>query len=101
MTKHINDLIASRRALLGGLAGLPLLNLAACATPAPAQQNASSAVAAFSPVPETNADTISLPPGYRWRPLVAWGDALFEGMSDRANLNSLTRAEQERCFGQW
>lgn len=32
MPKHINDLMASRRALLGGLAGLPLLNLAACAT---------------------------------------------------------------------
>ncbi|HRK63840.1 MAG TPA: hypothetical protein PLN53_05550 [Terricaulis sp.] len=30
MTKapHLNELIASRRALLGGLAGLPLLNLA-------------------------------------------------------------------------
>jgi secreted PhoX family phosphatase len=32
--------------------------------------------------------------------LIAWGDALFEDMEDAPNLNTLTRAEQERRFGQ-
>lgn len=97
MTKHINELIASRRAVLGGLSALPLLNLAACATPQ--TQARASATAEFVPVPETNADTISLPPGYRWRTLISWGDPLFEGMSAALGLDTMTRAEQERRFG--
>ncbi|MGQ0532798.1 MAG: PhoX family protein [Caulobacteraceae bacterium] len=100
MAKHINDLIASRRALLGGLAGLPLLNLAACVTPPAAATAHASEGGSFASVPATNADTISLPRGYRWRSLIAWGDALFEGMPERPNLDALTRAEQERRFGQ-
>lgn len=98
MAKHINDLIASRRALLGGLAGLPLLDLAACATPsAPADAVAGGA---FQSVVATNADTITLPPGYSWRKLIAWGDALFEGIPNAPDLDTLTRADQERRFGQ-
>ncbi|MEZ5971798.1 MAG: DUF839 domain-containing protein [Hyphomonadaceae bacterium] len=93
MTKHIKDVIASRRALLGGFAGLPLLSLAQSAAgtePVPPE---------FQSVGPTNADTISLPPGYRWRTLIAWGDALFEGMSS-FDPDALIRADQERRFGQ-
>ncbi|MCA8885134.1 MAG: DUF839 domain-containing protein, partial [Hyphomonadaceae bacterium] len=93
MTKHIKDVIASRRALLGGFAGLPLLSLAQSAAgtePVPPE---------FQSVGPTNADTISLPPGYRWRTLIAWGDALFEGMSS-FDPDALNRADQERRFGQ-
>lgn len=92
---HLNELIASRRALLGGLAGLPLLNLAGCATAtgrtAPAPLN-------FASVSATNADTITVPPGYSWRTMIAWGDPLFDGMApfDPA---TLTREEQEKRFG--
>jgi secreted PhoX family phosphatase len=102
VTKHLNDIIATRRALLGGLAGLPLLNLAACATPsaAPTATSAHSAVANFASVAATNADTISLPPGYSWRPLIAWGDALFDTVSADFAPDTLTRAEQEQRFGQ-
>ena len=100
MAKHINDLIASRRALLGGFLGLPLLDLAACATPVPAGNGAAAAGTGFTPVAATNADNVSLPPGYSWRKLIAWGDALFEGMPDAPDLNALTRADQERRFGQ-
>jgi secreted PhoX family phosphatase len=95
VTKHINELIASRRALLGGLTGLPLLNLAGCATPAPATGGG----AGFTPVPATNADTVTLPSGYRWRKLIAWGDALFDSVSAHVDLNALTRTEQEHRFG--
>lgn len=97
MAKHINELIASRRALLGGLVGLPLLDLAACAT---VPSTGASAVAGFTSVAATNADTVTLPPGYSWRKLIAWGDALFEGMSDAPDLDTMTRADQERRFGQ-
>ncbi|MBC7769284.1 MAG: PhoX family phosphatase [Phycisphaerales bacterium] len=100
-TKHLNELIASRRALLGGLAGLPLLNLAACATsPATTAGGAPTDAMNFASVPATNADTVTLPPGYRWRKLIAWGDALFETVSERFDPDALTRAEQEQRFGQ-
>ncbi|ANP46467.1 PhoX family protein [Candidatus Viadribacter manganicus] len=101
MTKHINELIASRRALLGGLVGLPLLELTACASPQGAPLGALSANGAgFTSVAATNADTVTLPAGYSWRKLIAWGDALFEGMANAPDLDSMTRAEQERRFGQ-
>jgi secreted PhoX family phosphatase len=97
VAKHINELVASRRALLGGLAGLPLLNLAACATPDSA---ASKAAGGFASVAPTNADTLTLPRGYSWKTLIAWGDALFDGIPDAPDLDTMTRADQEQRFGQ-
>lgn len=99
MTKHINELIASRRALLGGFVGLPLLSLAGAA-PAQAQAGAASATLGFQSVAATNADTVTLPPGYTWRAVIAWGDALFDTVSADFNPDALTRAEQEQRFGQ-
>ena len=98
MAKHINEIIASRRALLGGLAGLPLLNLAGCATGSTSGAPAGAA-ATFASVAATNADTVSLPPGYRWQKLIAWGDALFDTVSPSFDPDALTRAEQEQRFG--
>jgi uncharacterized protein len=101
VTKHINELLATRRALVGGLAGLPLLNLAGCASaPARAPASALSAPLGFANVPATNADAITLPNGYRWRTLIAWGDALFDSVAEEFDPNALTRAEQEQRFGQ-
>ncbi len=100
MSKHLNDIIATRRALLGGIAGLPLLNLAACATPrAQTAQRAATAPINFASVAATNADTVSLPPGYSWRKLIAWGDPLFDTVSADFDPDRLTRAEQEQRFG--
>lgn len=95
-SKHISELITSRRALLGGMAGLPLLNLTACAT-APA--SASGGVS-FTSVAATNADTVTLPVGYSWRKLIAWGDPLFDSVSATFDPDALTRAEQEQRWGQ-
>jgi uncharacterized protein len=102
MSKHIQDLIASRRALLGGLAGLPLLSLAGCATTgaAASQTAARGGAPSFASVAATQADTITLPPGYRWRTLIAWGDALFDSVAATFDPDALTRAEQEQRFGQ-
>lgn len=94
---HIQDLIASRRTLLGGLAGLPLLHLAGCA-PARAPTAISRPALAFAGVPETNADTVTVPAGYQWRALIGWGDALFENMP-AFDPNTLTRTDQEMRFG--
>jgi hypothetical protein len=101
-SKHINELIASRRALLGGMASIPLLSLVGAA-PAAAQSRTGAAPAAsvnFAPVAATNADTVSLPAGYRWTRLVSWGDALFDTVAPDLDLNAMTRAEQEQRFGQ-
>jgi uncharacterized protein len=99
--RHISDLIASRRALLGGLAGLPLLNLSACATSAGARAGLPPPTpVSFASVAPTNADTVTLPPGYRWQTLIAWGDALFDSVPPTFDPNALTRAEQEQRFGQ-
>lgn len=93
---HIQDLIASRRGVLMGLASLPFLTLAdeAGAT-APRTARALS----FAPVPPTVADTVTVPAGYRVQTLIGWGDALYEGMAP-FNPNTLTRADQENRFGQ-
>lgn len=98
MSKHIQDLIASRRALLQGLAGLPLLSLGACATAS--ETAAASGDLSFASVPATNADSVTLPPGYRFERLIAWGDALFDSVSPHFDPDALTRAEQEQRFGQ-
>jgi secreted PhoX family phosphatase len=98
-SNHINDLITNRRALLGGLAGLPLLDLAACTAPTNAAAEAAAQTSGFASIGAANADTITLPPGYRWRKLLAWGDAMFDGMAP-FDPDALTRAEQERRFGQ-
>jgi|CXWL01.1.fsa_nt_gi secreted PhoX family phosphatase len=94
MTKHINDLIASRRAMLGGLAGLPLLNLAGCAT-----AGGAAPPLTFAAVAATNADAVTVPSGHRAQTLVGWGDALFDGLTS-FNPDTITRAEQEKRWGQ-
>jgi secreted PhoX family phosphatase len=96
-TPHIQDLIAerlSRRALLGGGAGIAGLALAGCAT-----MEAEPPGAGFAAVAPTNADAVTVPAGYSARTLIAWGDPLFEGAGP-LDLDALTRAEQERRFGQ-
>ncbi|MDZ4691306.1 PhoX family protein [Terricaulis sp.] len=95
--KPMRDLIASRRAVLGALAGAPLLSFAGCATGA---RSTAPTGGGFTSVPATNADTVTLPPGYRWRTLIGWGDALFDTVNPTFDPNALTRAEQEQRFGQ-
>lgn len=98
VTRHINDIIASRRAFLGGLSALPLLTLTRGAE---AQSVAGPTPSlGFASVAATNADTVSLPPGYRWRSLIAWGDALFDSVAPAFDPDALTRAEQEQRWGQ-
>ncbi|MBL8550045.1 MAG: PhoX family phosphatase [Hyphomonadaceae bacterium] len=97
---HIQDLIAerlSRRGLLGGLAGLPLLSLAPACTTTPATSDASGALT-FSPVAATTADAVTVPAGYSARAVIAWGDALFSDLPG-FDPDALTRSDQEKRFG--
>jgi len=91
--EHIRDLIASRRAVLGGLGALPLLSLASAAGAA------ARATPGFASVAATNADTVSVPTGYRAQTLIAWGDALVDGLPP-FNPDTTRRADQEQRFGQ-
>ncbi len=91
---HIQELIAlRRRTLLAGLAGLPLLSLAN-------EAEAQSAPLGFASVGADMTDVCTVPPGYTARPLIAWGDALFDSVSASFDPDALTRAEQEQRFGQ-
>ena len=93
---HVQTLI-SRRGILGGLAALPMLSLAG--------ETAASELAkplrapTFKPVAPTWADTVTVPEGYVAKPLIAWGDALVDGLGP-FNPATVTRAEQELRFGQ-
>jgi secreted PhoX family phosphatase len=98
---HLQDLITarfSRRALVGGLAALPLLSLAdAQAAPGRLPR---PRLPRFAAVAESQADTVTVPMGYRVQTLIGFGDALFELDAATPTKLDLTRAEQERRFGQ-
>jgi len=98
-TPHLRDLIdarLTRRAVLGAATAAPLLSLSDTAAQAALPTGAAPS---FTSVAATVADTVSVPDGYEVRTLVAWGDALFEGMAP-FDPDKLTRAEQEKRFGQ-
>ncbi len=96
---HLRDLIAtrlSRRAVLGAMAAAPLLSLhdtaaAKALRPGPAP--------GFTSVAATVADAVTVPEGYEARTLIAWGDALVDGLP-AFDPDKLTRADQEKRFGQ-
>ena len=66
-------------------------------------EHANAANATFTPIPENQNDTVTVPENYEWQKLVSWGDPLFEGMED-AKIQpgapfTFTRAEQEMRVG--
>lgn len=91
--RHFNAIALeslSRRNFLSGaglgLAGLPVLGaLGACAS---TQGGNEVQRLGFESVPATLADTVSLPEGYIFDTVIAWGDSLFESVPqtfDRTN----------------
>lgn len=96
---HLRDLIQARltrRAVLAAAATAPLLSLSDTAAEAALPAGPAPT---FASVAATTADTVTVPEGYEVRTLVAWGDALYEGMAP-FDPDKLTRAEQEKRFGQ-
>ena len=101
--RNVYQASLSRRGFLAGATSLPLLNLTGCATTDASMIGAgatgtAAAPLTFSPVAATNADTVTVPPGYAWKTVIAWGDPLYEGDAafDRTRLSE---AEAERRFG--
>jgi uncharacterized protein len=52
----------------------------------------------FSSVPVSVADTVTVPPGYRWEVLIAWGDPLSDGPAFAQDASN-TWADQELQWG--
>ena len=93
----------SRRGFLGGSAGLGAAGLGAAAFVMGASVPAAPARAggrlAFPAVPANTQDTVTLPPGYRWRTVLRWGDPLWShGVAFDAATRG-TGASQEAAFG--
>lgn len=96
---HIRDLVAARltrRTVLAAAAAAPLLSLSDTAADAAI---VAGAPPTFRSVPATDADAVTVAEGYEARTLIAWGDALVDGMAP-FDPDALTRAEQEKRFGQ-
>ena len=94
---RVVDEAISRRTFLGGLV---TVSSAAFLTATGFSNSAAAAVLSdFSPVAANTLDTITVPTGYRWHVVAAWGDPLW---SDAVPFNQQTRgdaASQARAFG--
>ncbi|MBU3694743.1 MAG: PhoX family phosphatase [Rhodocyclaceae bacterium] len=85
----------SRRALFKAAGAIALLQ----AIPAWARKGA-GAPFSFSSVPlSEQADTVVVPPGYRWRVMAAWGDRLDGSGAGMPGNASHSAAEQAALFG--
>jgi secreted PhoX family phosphatase len=93
----------SRRTLLGGagagaLAILVAQNAAAPGAEAAAAQAASNLpFTAITPV-DASVDQFDVPAGYRWAPIIRWGDPLFS-TTDRFDADDQTARRASRQFG--
>ena len=112
--RDIASTAMSRRAVLGfGAAGALTVAFGGgltSAKPAAADGGPGLAAAAkngfgrsklsFAAIPAVDAavDTFTVPAGFRWRPVIRWGDPLFNDAPD-FDLNNQTAAAQARQFG--
>ncbi|MEQ9641487.1 MAG: PhoX family phosphatase [Alphaproteobacteria bacterium] len=88
----------SRRRLLGHGAALGAgALLAGCATAG--QRAEATGPLDFEPVAANSLDTVTLPPGYRWHVVVAWGDPLWSGAPEFDPATAGTGSSQELAFG--
>ncbi len=53
----------------------------------------------FDAVASSTADTVTLPPGYTWSPLISWGDPISASANPFSHPDALTAAEQALAFG--
>jgi secreted PhoX family phosphatase len=105
--RDIADAVLSRRAALaGGAAAAAAVvigaNLLTGGQPASAAKVGSGGGAAFgftpiAPVPYT-VDAFTVPEGFRWDPIIRWGDPLFDA-ADAFDPHAQTAQKQARQFG--
>ena len=93
----------SRRGFLGGViafgSGAAVMG-AGTLLSAPAAEAAEGARFAFAPIPAQTDNTVHVPEGYSWKPLVKWGDPLFSDapVFDHATGGSVQGSD--RIFGE-
>ena len=91
--------VVSRRRFLGGAAALggagAFFGLGAFR---PAQAAGMGGLA-FEPVAANSLDTVTVPPGFSWHNVIAWGDPLWSGAAPFDHETRGDGASQERAFG--
>ena len=91
--------VVSRRRFLGGAAALggagAFFGLGAFR---PAQAGGMGGLA-FEPVAANSLDTVTVPPGFSWHNVIAWGDPLWSGAVAFDHETRGDGASQERAFG--
>ena len=88
--------LISRRGFLGGSVGLGAAAFVMGAVAPPARAGGRLA---FEAVPANTLDTVTLPPGYRWRAVLRWGDPLWSRGVAFDEATRGTGASQEAAFG--
>lgn len=92
---RITDVVLSRRALLAGSAAWGASGLLASTS----QPVRASGRLTFDAVAANGHDTVTLPPGYSWRPVVRWGDPLWSAGAEFDQATRGTGQSQELAFG--
>ena len=91
--------VVSRRRFLGGAAAFgaagAFFGLGAFR---PAQAGGMGGLA-FEPVAANSLDTVTVPPGFSWHNVIAWGDPLWSGAAPFDHETRGDGASQERAFG--
>ncbi|WP_027895909.1 PhoX family protein [Zestomonas thermotolerans] len=101
----LERLVLSRRRFIGAgaLAGAALFlgggTLGRNALAEPLAAARSRPLLGFANVPASSADTVTLPPGYRFRPLISWGQPLHANGAPYRGDGSHSAAEQLGQFG--
>ncbi len=91
------EIVASRRYFLQGAAAVGTLVAAGGLLPKPAAAEASWLK--FQPVTANTLDTVTVPNGFSWYPVIRWGDPLWSDAPKFDHANRGTGSSQERSFG--
>ncbi len=89
------DRIVDRRAILKGSFVLGAMAFVTSAIPAVSGRTSIR----FDPVATNGRDTVTLPEGYKWHVVAAWGDPLWTGEAGFDPITRGTAASQRRAFG--
>ena len=64
-----------------------------------AQQNTNVPLMSFDAIGSSVADTITLPDGYTWSPLISWGDPISASVNPFSHPDALTSTDQALALG--
>ncbi|MEM7024316.1 MAG: alkaline phosphatase PhoX, partial [Pseudomonadota bacterium] len=97
---RVVERVVSRRGFMGGgvaLGASALVMGTSALTPTSLQ--AAENRFGFQPIPTNTMDTVTVPEGYSWHPVVLWGEPLWSDAADFDHTTRGTGESQERAFG--